>query len=103
MEDAAAPAPPAAPSVGTAAAAAADGAATTRPAPDIDWQQLAAQFVMAGGYIKKAALQKHPVLWKRYRERAIFGQLGGATFLNSAAGLAAIDDIDPMAAGEPGP
>ena len=45
--------------------------------------------------IKKAALQKHPVLWKRYRERSIFAQLGGATYLNSAAGLATIDDIDP--------
>ncbi len=44
--------------------------------------------------IKKAALQKLPVTWKRWRERTIFGQLGGATYLNSAAGLAAIQLID---------
>lgn len=44
--------------------------------------------------LKKSALHKHPILWKRYRERSILAQLGGAQYLNTAAGLAAIQAID---------
>lgn len=45
--------------------------------------------------IKKAITVKHPVLWKRFRERTFFAQLGGATYLNSAAGIANAAVLDP--------
>lgn len=44
--------------------------------------------------IKKAAIQKAPLVAKRYFERATFAQLGGATYLNSAAGLTDIQALD---------
>lgn len=44
---------------------------------------------------KKAALQKLPVNWRRYRERSIFHQLCGSTFVNNSTGLAAAAVIDP--------
>lgn len=41
----------------------------------------------------KAALQKLPILWRRRWERSLWNQLGGAQYVTTAAGLAAIQAI----------
>lgn len=44
--------------------------------------------------LKKAAMQKLPVLWQRRMERSILNQLGGAQWVTTAAGLTALQALD---------